>query len=114
VPDPANYIVYRDNPTSGAYHAVTATGASIASNATDPYPVLQAALNRSFWNDPASGSGPEHRLTCSGPPGLTYTVLGTFCHHNFFLSNRPLAEQWAAGSIGSSVGQEVVDESPVN
>jgi hypothetical protein len=52
------YTVYRDYPTWGAYHAATDNGTEIAVNQNYPQLVMQAALDRPFWNDPSSGQGP--------------------------------------------------------
>jgi len=56
--NPGNYVVYRDTPTSGAYHAVRlADGTEIANDSSLAGPVLQEALNQYFLQDPSSGYG---------------------------------------------------------
>ena len=70
----AAYTVYRDYPNWGAYHAVAANGTEIAANPNDPEPVLQAALNQPFWNDPSSGPGAGDVYLRAGD----YLLPGTF------------------------------------
>jgi hypothetical protein len=54
----SSYIVYRDTPTGGAYHAVrVADGQEIATNPNFADPVLQQALDQNFLQDPTSGYG---------------------------------------------------------
>src|SRR3954466_12119229 len=88
---PANYLGYRDNPNSGAYHAVTSTGSSIATDPVDPYPVIQAALNRNFWNDPTSGPGPGHVYVQAGNYVLRTGFPGFDVHSYTHLSMDPTA-----------------------
>ena len=66
MPSTANYLVYRDYPNWGAYNAVNASGHEIAANPHDPQPVIQAALNQAFWNDPSSGPGAGYVFVQSG------------------------------------------------
>jgi hypothetical protein len=55
---PGNYVVYRDSPTGGAYHAVRVSdGLEIATDPAAAGPVLQQALNQNFLQDPSSGYG---------------------------------------------------------
>jgi hypothetical protein len=55
---PGNYVVYRDNPTGGAYHAVrVADGQEIATDPNAAGPVLQQVLDQDFLQDPTSGYG---------------------------------------------------------
>lgn len=55
---PGNYVVYRDNPTGGAYHAVrVADGQEIATDPNAAGPVLQQVLDQNFLQDPGSGYG---------------------------------------------------------
>jgi hypothetical protein len=56
---PGNYVVYRDNPTSGAYHAVRVSdGMEIATDSASAAPVLQHVLDQDLLQDPSSGHGP--------------------------------------------------------
>lgn len=53
-----NYLVYRDSPTAGAYHAVrVADGVEIANNPTSAGPVIQQALDQFLLQDSTSGYG---------------------------------------------------------
>jgi hypothetical protein len=55
---PGNYVVYRDNPTSGAYHAVRVSdGVEIATDPAAAAPVLQQVLDQDLLQDPSSGNG---------------------------------------------------------
>jgi hypothetical protein len=53
MPGPFNYLVYRDQFSSGSYHAIRVRdGVEIKSHATDAAPVIQAALDQPFLGDP--------------------------------------------------------------
>jgi hypothetical protein len=55
---PGNYVVYRDTPTGGAYHAVRISdGQEIATHPTFADPVLQQVLDQDLLQDPSSGYG---------------------------------------------------------
>jgi hypothetical protein len=55
---PGNYVAYRDNPTSGAYHAVRVSdGVEIATDPAAAAPVLQQVLDQDLLQDPSSGNG---------------------------------------------------------
>lgn len=55
---PGNYVIYRDSPTAGAYHAVrVADNVEIATDPASAGPVLQQVLNQDLLQDPTSGHG---------------------------------------------------------
>lgn len=55
---PGSYIVYRDSPTAGAYHAVrVADDVEVATDPASARPVLQQVLDQYFLQDPSSGYG---------------------------------------------------------
>lgn len=55
---PGNYVIFRDTPTFGAYHAVRVSdGVEIVTDPVSAAPVLQQALDQDFLQDPSSGFG---------------------------------------------------------
>jgi hypothetical protein len=64
---PGNYLVYRDSPTSGGYHAVrVADGQEVAASPTAAGSVLQQVLDQDLLQDPSSGRGPGDIYVRSG------------------------------------------------
>src|SRR5690349_23926652 len=64
---PGNYVVYRDNPTSGAYHAArVADDFEVATNQGSAGPVLQQVLDQDFLQDRTLVTEPE-MSTCGRP-----------------------------------------------
>lgn len=76
---PSNYVVYRDQPTSGAFHAVRADGTEIATNSDDAAPVIQAALDQLEFGQSGNAHAPGDIFVQSGSYDLR---LDTFTGFN--------------------------------
>src|SRR5436853_4222674 len=88
----ANYIVYRDTPTSGAYHAERSDGTEIAVNQDHADPVIQAALDAFFLRDRQSGPGPGDIYVQSGYYDLSPGFTGFNVHSFTRMALDPTAE----------------------
>jgi hypothetical protein len=106
----AQAVVYRDSPTSGGYHAQRSDGTEIAVNQNDPDPVIQAALDQSFLQDPQSGHGPGDIYIQSGTYSLSSGFIGLNVYSYTRLTLDPTARLIVPSGYAGSVFQLLSDD----
>lgn len=81
MPVPYNYVVFRDNVTSGNYRAIrTSDGAEIASSSSAPEQVLQAALDQPLLGFSGNGFGAGDIYVRSGLYQFSSAFAGLLVH----------------------------------
>jgi hypothetical protein len=80
MPGPYNYVVFRDKPNSGSYHAVRTRDNAVIKVSDVPEQVLQAALDQPLLEFSDNGFGAGDIYVCSGLYSFSSAFAGLLVH----------------------------------